>query len=73
MSQDSGFGLYKAWHGIVWREEGSDLKKKQAETVFGRSVMLGHPNLNLVGKKKYTEMILTTAKYSFKKMLGLCF
>lgn len=64
----------KAWHGIVWREENSDLlEKKQTETVFGRLVMLGHPNLNLIGKRKYTEIIMTTAKYSFKKMLGLCF
>lgn len=58
------------WHRIVWKEEGSDLlEKKQTET----QTVLGSPNLNLIGKRKYTEIILTTAKYYFKKNVRFVF
>lgn len=43
------------------KEEASDISENEQRKffIFGRPVMLGHENLNLKEKRKYTEIILT--------------
>lgn len=71
VGQDPRFGL----KGLVWNcTEGGGYRpflEGATEAVFFKNSDAEHKNLTLMGKGKFTEIILTTAKYSFKKLLCL--